>query len=353
MNAMTDPPARTVDPAPAEPRRRTLRAFGAAGVVLGAPAIVKAQGRLRYLKPIVAGLNAKEGDPSYLSIARIPQILKDKYEVDLELRVHPSSALGTDLSQLEAVQTGFIDITSNVTGQFTQFDKSFAFVDLPYAITNWDMANRLFTSDLWREQARRFESATPLVVLPPVGAGGFRLLWNSKRALPTPAAVNGLKFRTTASPAEIALVRAWNGSPTPLAWTETYNGLKNGLIDGMHVQPIWTYGFKMHEVLKHATEVGAIFAVQFQVMNKNSFNAMPAAIRERFMRAAADAAAEANALDRKLESEFTAKLRAEKMEIYKPSAAEMKEWQSRGEGTWQTEAKDVDRNVIQRMVALR
>jgi TRAP-type C4-dicarboxylate transport system substrate-binding protein len=353
MNAMTDPPARPVSDATAEPRRRTLRACAAAGVILGAPAIVKAQGRLRYLKPIVAGLNAKEGDPSFLSIARIPQILKDKYEVDLELRVHPSSALGTDLSQLEAVQTGFIDITSNVTGQFTQFDKSFAFVDLPYAITNWDMANRLFTSDLWRDQAKRFEAATPLVVLPPVGAGGFRLLWNSRRALPSPAAVNGLKFRTTSSPAEIALVRAWNGSPTPLAWTETYNGLKNGLIDGMHVQPIWTFGFKMHEVLKHATEVGAIFAVQFQVMNRNSFNAMPAAIRERFMRAAADAAAEANALDRKLESEFAAKLRAEKMEIYTPSAAEMREWQSRGEATWQTEAKDVDRSVIQRMVALR
>jgi TRAP-type transport system periplasmic protein len=341
---------------PIAARRHTLKALGAAGVMVGglaAPAIVKAQGRLKYLKPIVAGLNAKEGDPSYLSIARIPQILKDKYDVDLELRVHPSSALGTDLSQLEAVQTGFIDITSNVTGQFAQFSDAFTFVDLPYAITSWDMAERLFGSDLWKEQARKFEAKTPLMVLPPVGAGGFRLLWNSKRALPTPAAVNGLKFRTTASPAEIALIKTWNGSPTPLAWTETYNGLKNGLIDGMHVQPIWTFGFKMHEVLKHATDVGAIFAVQFQVMNKNSFNAMPPQIRERFMKAAADAAAEANALDRKLENDFANKLRAEKMEIYKPSAAEMKEWQSRGESTWQTEAKNIEKSVLDRMVALR
>lgn len=325
----------------------------ASASVLGFPSIVRAQGRLRYLKPIVAGLNSKEGDPSYLSISRIPQILKEKYDVDLELRVHPSSALGTDLSQLEAVQTGFIDITSNVTGQFEQFSKAFAFVDLPYAVTNWDMANRLFASTLWAEQAKKFEAATPLVVLPPVGAGGFRLLWNSRRALPTPASVNGLKFRTTASPAEIGLIKAWNGSPTPLAWTETYNGLKNGLIDGMHVQPIWTYGFKMHEVLKYATEVNAIFAVQFQVMNKNAFMAMPAPIRERFMKAAADAATEANALDRVQENEFKAKLAAAKMDIYRPSAAEAREWQSRGESVWQTEAKDIDKLVIDRMLALR
>jgi len=273
--------------------------------------------------------------------------------VDFELRVHPSSALGTDLSQLEAVQTGFIDITSNVTGQFSQFSQAFNFVDLPYAITSWDMAGRLFSSDLWREQAKRFESQTPLVVLPPVGAGGFRLLWNSKRALPTPDAVKGLKFRTTTSPAEISLIRAWNGSPTPLAWTETYNGLKNGLVDGMHVQPIWTFGFKMHEVLKFATAVDSIFAVQFQVMNRNAFNAMPAPIRERFMKAAAEAAAEANALDRKLEQDFTEKLKAEKMDIYRPSAAEMQVWRSRGESVWQTEAKGIDKSVLDRMVALR
>ena len=334
-------------------RRDSLRRVGAAAAVLAAPSLVQASGRLRYLKPIVAGLNAKEGDPSYISIARIPQILKEKYEVDLELRVHPSSALGTDLSQLEAVQTGFIDITSNVTGQFAQFSNAFTFVDLPYAITSWDMGARLFNSDLWRDQARRFESQTPLVVLPPVGAGGFRLLWNSRRALPAPDAVKGLKFRTTTSPAEIALIRAWGGSPTPLAWTETYNGLKNGLVDGMHVQPIWTFGFKMHEVLRHATAVDSIFAVQFQVMNRNSFNAMPAAIRERFMKAAAEAAAEANALDRKLEGEFTAKLTAAKMEIYRPSAAEMQAWRTRGESVWQTEAKGIDKSVLDRMVALR
>jgi TRAP-type C4-dicarboxylate transport system substrate-binding protein len=334
-------------------RRHTLGAIGAAAATLAAPALAQSTGRLRYLKPIVAGLNGKEGDPSYISIARIPQILKDKYEVDLELRVHPSSTLGNDLQQLEAVQSGFIDITSNVTGQFAQFNQSFTFVDLPYAITSWDMANRLFASDLWKEQARKFEAATPLVVLPPVGAGGFRLLWNSKRPLPSPDAVKGLKFRTTGSPAEIALVRAWGGSPTPLAWTETYNGLKNGLIEGMHVQPIWTFNFKMHEVLRYATAVDAIFAVQFQVMNRNTFNAMPAPIRERFMKAAAEAAAEANALDRKLEADFTARLKGEKMEIYVPSAAEKKLWMTRGESVWETAAKSIDKSVLDRMVALR
>jgi len=324
-----------------------------AATVFPAPAIVRAAGTQRYLKPLVAGLNAKAGDPSYESIARIPQILKEKYDVEMEIQVHPSSTLGTDISQLEAVQTGFIDITSNVTGQFAQFSPAFTFVDLPYAITDWDMALRLFGSDLWKEQAVVFEAATPLVVMPPVGAGGFRLLWNNQRALPSPDAVNGLKFRTTQSPAEIALIEAWNGNPTPLAWTETYNGLKTGLVDGIHVQPIWTHAFNMYEVLKYATEVDAVFAVQFQVINKNSYMSMPEDIRAKFMMAAADAADEANASDRALESEFKTKLTEAKMEIYSPSAAEKKAWQSKGEALWSEYSADLGPSVIERMVALR
>lgn len=337
--------------------RRDLLKFAAGTVaalpILGAPAIVKAQGTRRYLKPIVAGLNAKPGDPSYISISRIPEILKEKHDIELEIVIHPNSTLGTDLSQLEAVQTGFIDITSNTSSQFTVFSDAFSFVDLPYAITNWDMANRLFKSDLWKQQSKAFEEATPLTVLPPVGAGGYRMLWNNQRPLPAPSAVDGLKFRSTRSPLVIDLIKNWGGNPTPLAWTETYNALKNGLVDGFHVQPIWTYLFNMYEVLKYATEVDASFAVQFQVMNKNTYMSMPEDIRTAFFEAAQMAADEGNADDEALEVSYKDKLREKGMEIYKPTEAEKKEWMAGGEKVWETQGASIDKAVIDQLVALR
>lgn len=335
--------------------RRRLLAGGAtaATVALAAPAIVSAQAPRRVLKPIVAGLNGREGDPSYESIARIARIMREKHNIQLEIQVHPSSVLGNDVQQLESVQTGFIDITSNVTAQFSRFDPSFDFVDLPYSITSWEMYDRLAKSDLWKQQAAKFEAKVPLKVLPPVGAGGFRLLWNKLRALPAPAAVNGLKFRTTGSQLEIALVRGWGGNPTPMAWTETYNALQSGVVEGIHVQPIWTFRFNMHEVLKHATEVDAIFAVQFQVMNRNTFNALPADIQAAFMDSAQVAADQANALDRAAEQEFKKKLREAKMEIYTPSAAEKQQWQKVGDQVWETQGGKIDKAVLEAMVKLR
>lgn len=336
-------------------RRSFLRQSSAAalGAAVGFPAIVRSAGTKKFLKPVVAGLNAKEGDPSYISISRIPEILKEKFDIEMEFQIHPTSTLGTDVSQLEAVQTGFIDITSNTTAQFGVFSKEFEFVGLPYAISDWDMADRLYKSDLWKEQAAGFEKNVPVKVLPPVGAGGYRLLWNNVRPLPAPDQIQGLKFRTTRSPLSIELIKNWGGNPTPLPWTETYNGLKSGVVDGFHVQPIWTYKFNMHEVLKYATQVNALFAVQFQVMNINTFNAMPEDMRGPFMEAAQMAADEGNQADREAEEFFTGKLREAGMEIYTPSADEMAQWRSGGEAVWETIGKDIDRSVIERMVALR
>lgn len=334
-------------------RRKVVVGAAAGSALLGAPAIVRSQQPKRFLRPLVAGLNAKEGDPTYESIARIPRILREKHNIQLEIQLHPSSVLGTDVQQLESVQTGFIDITSNATAQWSSFSDAFIFVDLPYAITNWDMFLKLAKADLWRAQAAKFEAKTPLKVLPPVGAGGYRLLWNKQRATPTPAAAKGLKYRTTNSKLEIELIRAWGGNPTPMAFTETYNALSSGVVDGIHVQPIWTYRFNMHEVLKYATEVDAIFAVQFQVLNKNTWNSMPPDIQTAFIAAAQEAADQANDMDREAERTFKQRLREAKMEIYTPSAAEKAQWQKIGEALWETQGKAIDPSVIKAMTALR
>ena len=115
---------------PTSPSRRRVIVGAAAGAaLLGAPAIARSQQPRRFLRPLVAGLNAKEGDPSYESISRIPKILREKYNVQLDIQVHPSSVLGTDIQQIESVQTGFIDIASNVTAQWASFSDAFTFVD--------------------------------------------------------------------------------------------------------------------------------------------------------------------------------------------------------------------------------
>ena len=334
-------------------RRRMLATTAAtAAGAMAAPAILRAQPV--FAKPMVAALNAPAGNPTHTSIARIPEILAERTGMEANIQIYPPNSLGNDVNVLESVQTGFVDIASNTTAQFSAFDGSFAFVDLPYAIPDWETAETLFKSDLWAEQMEKYEAAVPTMkVLPPVGAGGFRLLWNDERPLNTPEDVTGLKFRSTASPIGQALFRAWNGNPTPVPFFETQEAIKNGVVDGFHVQPIWTYEFNFQEVLKYATRVDAVFAVQFQVMNRNTWDAMPAEFQEAFWEAAVAAADEANAADKALEADYEQKLIDAGMEIYTPTPEEKVQWVEPAEALWDEFAADIDPAVIDKLLALR
>ena len=338
-------------------RRSVLRqgsrlAVGAAAVsTMGFPGIISWAGTKKYLKPIVAGLNAPKGQSTYNSIAYIPKILREKYDIDLEIVIHPSSTFGTDASQLELVQTGFIDITSHGQSQWGAHSDAFAFLDLPYAITSWDHAAKLLDSDLMKKQEKRFESQLPLKHLRPTGGSGFRMLHNNKKAVQTPADNKGVKYRVTASPIGFDLIKAWNGNPTPIAWTETYTSLKQGVVNGIHVQPLWTYLFKMHEVLKYSVRVDSTFGLQIQVMNMNSFMSMPENIRGPFLKAAAEAADMGTAEDRALYDKSVTNLENEGMQIYQPTPKEMKEWRALGESVWEKHPQP--RDVLDALIASR
>jgi TRAP-type C4-dicarboxylate transport system substrate-binding protein len=289
--------------------RRAALKTGAAAVTAGAvitgfPALTRSAQQKKFLKPIVAGLNGKEGDPSYTSVSDVPRILAEKYDIEVDFQIHPSSY------------------------------------------------GRIAKAPVWQQQAAKFEQGVGVKVLPPVGAGGYRLFWNNLRQTKTPADAAGLKIRSVQSPIVIEMLRSWGCNPTPVPWVETYTALQQGVADGFHVQPIWTFKFKMYEVLKYATEVNAIFGIQFQVMNINTWNAIPESIQGPMMMAFQEAADAANVRDREGEDFYKDELRKVGMEIYTPTKKEFAQWQEAARSVWGSAGKDIDKSVIDQIIAL-
>lgn len=323
--------------------RRAVLAGGATFTgVLAAPSIIRAQGTKSWDRPIVAALNGREGDPTDISIRRIPEILKDQYDVDVKIEIYPSSQLSADIGQLEGVQNGLWDIASNATAAFFGFTKAFHFMDLPFLYPTWDAALEQIKSDLMMQQFAAAEADMPLKILPIVGAGGYRILSNKDREVQRPADFEGLKVRSSfgGSIVDQNTLSAWGGVPTPLGWSESFTAAQQGIIDGMFVQPIWTYIAKFHEVLGHATRVPSNWVGQLQVMNAKTFDEMPDDIKGPFMEAAQIAADEGNALDRSLEDDYVVKLGEAGMKVYTPTDDELAEWRELALATWSESGVD-------------
>lgn len=330
--------------------RRSVLAGGAAlAGALAAPSLLRAQGRRSWDRPIIAALNAREGDPTDISIRRIPAILAEQFDIDITIEIYPSSQLSADIGQLEGVQNGLWDIASNATAAFFGFTKAFHFMDLPFLYPTWDEALADVRSELMMQQIAVAEQEMPLKILPFVGAGGYRLLSNKAREVRRPGDLAGLKIRSSfgGSIVDQNTLSAWGAVPVPLGWSESYTGAQQGIIEGMFVQPIWTYIARFHELLPHATRVPSNWVAQLQVINAGTWAEMPDDIKGPFMEAAQIAADEGNALDRSLEDNFVAQLNQNGMAVYEPTADELAEWRELAMATW--DASGVDPAILARL----
>ncbi len=86
------------------------------------------------------------------------------------------------------------------------------------------------------------------------GENGFRELTNSKKAIRTPADLEGMKIRVVGSPLFLDTFRALGANPVNMNWSDTMAAIQQGVVDGQE-NPISTfYPVKMHDYHKYVTD---------------------------------------------------------------------------------------------------
>ena len=87
-------------------------------------------------------------------------------------------------------------------------------------------------------------------------------------------------------------------------------------------------------------------------MNINTWNAIPESIQGPMMMAFQEAADAANVRDREGEEFYKGELRKVGMEIYTPTKKEFAQWQEAARSVWSSAGKDIDKSVIDDIIAL-
>ena len=114
-----------------------------------------------------------------------------------------------------------------------------------------------------------------------------------------PADYKGLKMRIQSSKVLGDEIKALGAIPQVMAFSEVYQGLQTGVVDGTENPPSNFYTQKMHEVQKYfaLTEHGVIeYAV---ITNKKFWDGLPPDIRTALESAMADATKYANEIAKK------------------------------------------------------
>ncbi len=158
----------------------------------------------------------------------------------LRADVYPSGQLGTERETVELLQLGTLDVAKVSSGVMESFVPEMGVFSLPYLFRDRAHLWQTLDSPVGDEILR---SAVPYRIR---GIGyfdeGFRSFYVKKSGVTTPADLAGLKIRVIQSPLFIRTINLLGGNATPLAFSEVYGALQQGIVDGAENNPPSLYG---------------------------------------------------------------------------------------------------------------
>ncbi len=151
---------------------------------------------------------------------------------------------------------------------------------------------------------------------------GFKS-FSANKPLKAPADFRGLKMRIQSSKVLESQMRALGSLPQVLAFSEVYQALQTGVVDGTENPISNLYTQKMHEVQKHLTLSEHGYLGYAVITNKKFWDALPADIRKQLDDAMAMSTLYANQIAKMENDKALEAVKASgKTQVYTPTAAE-------------------------------
>ena len=235
--------------------------------------------------------------PKGKAAERFKQLAEERTKGRVKVEVYPNSSLFKDGEEMEALQLGSVQILAPSVAKFGPLGvREFEVFDLPYIFDSYDDLHKVTGGPVGALLFKKLEAkgVTGLAFWD----NGFKD-FSANKPIRVPADYKGLKMRIQSSKVLGDEIKALGAIPQVMAFSEVYQGLQTGVVDGTENPPSNFYTQKMHEVQKYLalTEHGVIeYAV---ITNKKFWDGLPPDIRTALESAMADATKYANEIAKK------------------------------------------------------
>jgi C4-dicarboxylate-binding protein DctP len=256
---------------------------------------------------------------------RFKELAEQRTGGRVKVEVYPNSQLYKDKEELEALQLGSVQMLAPSLAKFGPLGvKEFEVFDLPYLFKDTDAFRAVTDGQLGADLFKKLE---------PKGIkglaywdNGFHIM-SANKPLHNVADFKGMKMRIQSSKVLDAQMRALGAIPQVMAFSELYQALQSGVVDGTEGVPSNFYTQKIFEVQKHMTLSNHGHLAYALIVNKKFWDGLPADIRTQLESAVKDSTIYANAIASTENGRALEGIKASgKTTIYTPTAAETNEW---------------------------
>lgn len=263
--------------------------------------------------------------PKGQAAERFKQLAEKATNGKVKVELYPNSQLYKDKEELEALQLGAVQMLAPSLAKFGPLGvKEFEAFDLPYIFPTKTALYNVTEGEIGKSLLKKLEpkGITGLAYWD----NGFKVM-SANKPLHSPADFKGLKLRIQSSKVLDAQMRALGANPQVLAFSEVYQALQTGVVDGTENPPSNMYTQKMHEVQKHVTVSNHGYLGYAVIVNKKFWDGLPPDIRAQLEKAMREATTFEKAIaQRDNDQALEAIKKAGKTQIYTLTVQEQAEW---------------------------
>ena len=243
----------------------------------------------------------------------------------VKVEIYPNSQLYKDKEEMEALQLGAVQMLAPALSKFGPLGvKEFEAYDVPFLFPDKAVLRRVNEGPVGSALLKKLDpkGITGLAYWD----NGFKVM-TANRELKMPADFKGLKMRIQSSKVLDAQMRALGATPQVMAFSEVYQALQTGVVDGTENTPSNIYTQKAYEVQKHLTVSDHGYVGYVVIANKKFWEGLPADIRVALEGAMKEATVYTNAIaQQENESALTAIKKSGKAIVYTLSDQEKLAW---------------------------
>ncbi len=253
------------------------------------------------------------------------KLAEERTKGKVKVEVYANSALYKDKEEMEALQLGAVQMLAPSLAKFGPLGaKEFEVFDLPFVFDNTAELHKVTQGPVGQGLLKKLEPKG--IVGLAYWDNGFKVM-SANKPLKTVADFKGLKMRIQSSKVLDQQMRDLGAIPQVIAFSEVYQALQTGVVDGTENPPSNLYTQKMHEVQKFVTVSDHGYLGYAVIVNKKFWEGLPADIRTTLEGAMKDATVYANDIAKKENDDALEGVRKSgKTQIITLTADERKAW---------------------------
>lgn len=282
------------------------------------------------------GMVAAQNSVQHQAAEKFAELVNEKTDGSISISVFPAGQIGSDESLGQDLSRGTLEFAFINQGSMSGMDKLLDFHYLPYIVSNYAQADKLYYGDGIIPQTMKETLAKHKIKALGWYELEFRALSNSKKPVKKPEDLKGLRLRVPGSQAIMGFFNSVGAQTVTIAMPELYTALQQGTVDGQDNGLLITYDNKLHETNQHYTRLNHVFATGTIAMSEKTW----AALSEEEQAAVTEAAKEAQDWEikeeRKVTESYVDKMKDEGVKVIELTDEETAEFQKIGQNVWES-----------------